>query len=548
MKRFFRINVFLIMTFVLLASFAIPQEKALGAAKTQIHLHVKGGELDKDAKVTLVYKVKEKDKRKGKDKGKDKGKGNDKDKYKDIELNFSRENGTLYKAPKPSGFEASKNVTFKVKEDGKTTKFNPTKVAGSKGTVNYWIDVKKSNEEDNDEAKDDLTTFTHNEPILPIVKDVYNNGDGTYTVYWGYDNQNDVIVNAIESKFTSAYVFNNATPMIKGFAEGKVEEAFKTVFAGPSIVWELTGPDGLKRTATAYASNAKTYKSLQPTLKAVYKNLNGTYTAYFGYYNENSVTVDSKLSQYVTPALNNSQPMKTNFLPGTVNEAFKATFNSSALSWNVIGLNGASSVVTANISNAVNYSALTPTVKAVYDNGDGTYTAYFGYQNASGVTVDAMDSKFISGAVVNSVQPMKKDFQNGTNTEAFSAVFKGTHLMWELTGPDGQKKYAIAYATNTPKYTALVPYVNKVVNNGDGTFTAVWGYQNQNSVVVSAKESAFKGNVLKNEMAKRDQFLVGVQSNVFQTTFKGTELTWQVKGPDGITRVATAYSKDAVTK
>lgn len=543
MKRFLRINVFVLMAFVLLASFAIPQGKALGAAKTQIHLHIKGGELNKDAKVILVYKEKEKDKKKDKDKGKHK------DKYKEIQLKLTRQNGTLYKAPKPSGFEATKNVTFQVKEDGKTTKnYNPTKVTGSKGTVNYWIEVKKSTDGDKDENKDVLTTFTHNEPLIPLVKDVYNNGDGTYTVYWGYDNQNDVTVDALASQFTSAYVFHNATPLKKGFAEGKVEEAFKTVFAGPSIVWELTGPDGLKRTVTAYASNAKTYKSLQPSLKGVYNNNNGTYTAYFGYYNENSVTVDSRLSQFVTPTLNNSQPMKTNFVPGTVNEAFKSTFTSSTLSWNLVGSNGASYMATANVSTAVNYSALTPTVKAVYDNGNGTYTAYFGYQNASGVTVDAIDSKFISGTVVNSVQPMKKDFLNGTNTEAFSAVFRGTHLMWELTGPDGQKRYAIAYSNNAPKYTALVPYVNKVINNGDGTFTAVWGYQNQNSVVVGSKESTFKGNVLKNEIAKKDQFMTGVQTNVFQTTFKGTELTWQVKGPDGITRAATAYSKDAVTK
>ncbi|WP_442599706.1 hypothetical protein [Neobacillus sp. D3-1R] len=540
MRRFFRIDVFVLMAFVLMTSFALPQGKVLGAAKTQIHLHIKGGELAKDSKVTLEYKVKEKKKDK---KDKHEHKGKDKEIKKTLE--FTRQNGTLYKASKPSGFEASKNVTFSIKLGSNTDTYAPTKVTGSKGTVNYWIDVKNKNE---DENKEDLTTFTKNEPLIPLVKDVYNNGDGTYTVYWGYDNQNDVTVDAISSQLTSAYVFNNASPLKKGFTEGKVEEAFKTTFTGPSISWELTGPDGVKRTATALAGNSKTYKSLQPFVKGVYKNTNGTYTAYFGYQNENAVEVDAKISQYVTPALNYSVPMKTGFVPGTVNEAFKSTFSSTTLSWNLVGPNGASYTAVASVNNAINYGTLTPIVKAVYDNGDGTFTAYFGYQNGSGVTVDALESKFISGTVLNNGQPMKKDFLSGTNQEAFSVVFKGTYLMWALAGPDGQTKYVVASSNNAPKYSALLPNVNKVVNNGDGTFTAIWGYQNLNGVTLSAKESTFKGTVLKNESAMINDFKPGIQTNAFETTFKGAEFTWQVKGQDGVIRVVTAYSKNAVTR
>jgi hypothetical protein len=536
MKKWIKINVYLMLAFVLLASFAMPQGYVSAKSKTQIHLHIQGGSLVKDAKVTLVYFEKEKHK------------GKDKVKYKERQLTFSRHNSTLYKAWKPSGFEATKSVIIQVKQAGVTKGYKPTKVTGKNATVNYWITVKKT-EDKKEEDKKVLTTFTHNESIIPFVKDVYNNGDGTFTAYWGYENHNDVTVDALASRFTSVvHVYNNATPMKKGFTEGRVEEAFKTVFAGSSIVWELTGPDGAKKTATALASNAKPYLSLQPLLKGVYKNINGSFTAYWGYHNQNAVSVDTKLSQFLTPTLDNSQPMKTNFATGFVHEAYKTNFNSTTLSWNLVGPNGANSTVTADALQAKSYAAVIPTVKAVYDNGDGTFTAYWGYQNQNEVAVDSLESKLISGSIASKNQPMKNNFQSGSVDEAFTTIFKGIHVTWELTGPDGQKRLVTATSSNVLKYTSLLPTVNKVINNGDGTFTAVWGYHNQNSVVVDAKLSVFKGNVLKNELVKKSDFKVGQQSNVFETTFKGAELAWELKGPNGVTHTITAYAKNAVAR
>lgn len=534
MKKFFRINVYLMMAIVFLASFVLPHDiVSAHSSKTQIHLHIKNSSLDKTAKVTLVYK--EKIKKKGKDESKERT------------ISFSRHNSTLYKAYKPSGFDATKNVTFQVKNGNTTQTYKPSKVTGNKGTVNYWITVNKP--DDKKVEKPNLTTFTHNEAIIPLVTDVYSNGDGTYTVYWGYDNQNDVMVNALSSRFSNVvHVYNNANPQNKEFAEGKVEAAFKNVFAGTSITWELTGPDGVTRKATALASNAKAYKSVFPLLKGVYKNVNNTYTAYWGYHNENTVTVDAKTSQYLHNTLDGTQPQKTNLKAGIVLDAFKSNFTGTELTWNVTGPNGFNASATASTVNAKSYLGVIPSVKAVYDNGDGSFTAYFGYQNLNDVSVDALESKFISGMVVNNQQPMKQNFVSGTNAEAFTSVFKGTHITWELTAPDGQKRTVTTVSTNASKYLGLVPTVTKVVNNGDGTFTANWGYTNLNNVNVSAKSSTFKGNILRGETALKENFKVGVQTNVYQTTFKGTELTWEVKGPDGVTRTITAYAKDAVAK
>ncbi|MFD1737503.1 hypothetical protein ACFSCX_13160 [Bacillus salitolerans] len=523
MKKILTINLYVLTAFVLMASLIIPQGKVSAAAS--IHLHIDGGELSDDTKVTLVYEEDDDEE----------------------EINMYRHNGTLYKAGKPSGFQATLDVTFEVEEDGKTEAYDPVKVTGKNGTINYWITIDGDDDEEDTDNNDNLTTFVQNKPLTPFVKDVYNNGDGTFTAYWGYKNDNHVKVDAKTSIFTNGYVYNQLTPLKKGFREGRVEEAFKSVFTGASLTWELTGPDGIKRSATALASSAKSYRNIHPLLTGVYKNLDGTYTAYWGYHNENHVTVDSKASQFTTSVLNQAEPMKTNFLPGFVEAAFNTKFNTGTLGWNFIGLNGSSSTVTANISVAQNYGDLLPKVTAVYNNGNGTYTAYWGYQNSSAVSVDALESKFISGTVSDNEQPMSKNFFKGSKDAAFKTVFKGDHLIWQLRGPNGEKRIATAITNNAIPYSALLPLVNKVVSNGDGTYTAVWGYHNLNTVEISSSNSTFKGTVLKNEVAL-NQFKPGLQNQVFETTFKGTGLTWEVEGPDGVTRTVTAYSKNAITQ
>lgn len=521
MKNIFRINFLVVMVFALLASFALPQGEA--SVTRSIHLHIDGGKVDPNAQVTLVYK-------------------NDK---KDHYLKLTRNSGNLYLIGKPNNFKPTLDVKVFIKTTKEKKTYYPFKIVSKNGILNYWVAYKKPVAD-----VKTLKSFTMNKPLIPFVKDVYYNGDGTFTAYWGYENQNHVKVDAKYSRFTAvAKVYNKATAQSKGFTEGKVEEAFSTVFAGSSITWELTGPDGRKRKATAYASNAKTYGLVQPLLKGVYKNVNGTFTAYWGYHNTNNVTVDAKLSQYTSVALNNQQPKKVKFAPGQVDVAFTTTFNSPSIAWHLTGPNGVSSVVTADTVNAKTYAAVQPTVKAVYDNGNGTFTAYWGYQNQNDVTVDAIDSKFISGTVVTKAQPLKKGFLKGTKDEAFVTVFKGTHVTWELTGPDGAKRTVTANSANALKYTALQPIVEKVVKNADGTFTVIWGYNNQNIIQVKAQQSVFfKGTILKNEVAKKEGFKPGLQTNVFETTFKGTELSWQLKGPDGVIRSITAFSKDAVVR
>jgi hypothetical protein len=88
----------------------------------------------------------------------------------------------------------------------------------------------------------------------------------------------------------------------------------------------------------------------------------------------------------------------------------------------------------------------------------------------------------------------------------------------------------------------LTPLVNCIWNNGDGTSTVVWGYDNPSSDTLTID---FGG---KNKMATGpdDQgqgniFLPGLHNNAFTTTFSGTIRTWTL----GNNKVSSSASSPA---
>lgn len=90
---------------------------------------------------------------------------------------------------------------------------------------------------------------------------------------------------------------------------------------------------------------------------------------------------------------------------------------------------------------------------------------------------------------------------------------------------------------------AVLPVLECVVNNGGGSYTARYGYQNLNTVNISIPVG--DNNKFLQMSSQRGQttlFLVGRQSFVFDVPFNGTNLTWLLKGPDGIARTVTASS------
>jgi len=88
-------------------------------------------------------------------------------------------------------------------------------------------------------------------PVRPVLECVRNNGDGTYTAYFGYKNENTVSVYipaGSKNKFTP-------TPQDRGqtkvFLPGRKYKVFTVNFNGSNLVWTLNG-----RTSTASSNSA----------------------------------------------------------------------------------------------------------------------------------------------------------------------------------------------------------------------------------------------------------------------------------------------------
>jgi hypothetical protein len=84
-----------------------------------------------------------------------------------------------------------------------------------------------------------------------VLECVTNNGDGTYTAYFGYKNDNTVSVYipaGSKNKFTP-------TPQDRGqtkvFLPGRKYKVFTVNFNGSNLVWTLNG-----RTSTASSNSA----------------------------------------------------------------------------------------------------------------------------------------------------------------------------------------------------------------------------------------------------------------------------------------------------
>jgi hypothetical protein len=84
--------------------------------------------------------------------------------------------------------------------------------------------------------------------ILPVMNCVTNNGDGTYTAYFGYDNQNSVSV------FIPVYSQNKISPdpWDRGqpgvFKVGEWEKVFSVTWTSGNIIWHLNNKIAIAKT------------------------------------------------------------------------------------------------------------------------------------------------------------------------------------------------------------------------------------------------------------------------------------------------------------
>ncbi|MBD3377363.1 T9SS type A sorting domain-containing protein, partial [candidate division KSB1 bacterium] len=185
------------------------------------------------------------------------------------------------------------------------------------------------------------------DPVVPEVICVKENKDESYTVTFGYNNPNDFPVdiplgndNKIEP---NGYDGSQPTQ----FAPGENDDAFQITFgANETVNWSLAGAQ-----VSASSQSELCPKPVRPILECVVPNEDGTFTAQFGYLNENDyeVTIEYGDRNKMTPNKYQDQQPKT-FKPGRSdywpNASFSIVFEANeTLVWS---LDGRTSTVSSN--------------------------------------------------------------------------------------------------------------------------------------------------------------------------------------------------------
>jgi hypothetical protein len=105
---------------------------------------------------------------------------------------------------------------------------------------------------------------------------------------------------------------------------------------------------------------------------------------------------------------------------------------------------------------------------------------------------------------------------------------------------------ATATFTASAPRGAVRPVLECVVDNGNGTYTARFGYLNDNAVPITI--SVGTNNKFTPTPQNRGQTTVfepGRERDDFRVDFNGNNLVWYLKGPDGLGRTATASRNSA---
>lgn len=186
-----------------------------------------------------------------------------------------------------------------------------------------------------------------------------------------------------------------------------------------------------------------------------------------------------------------------------------------------------------------------PIFECVYQDGNRTY-ARFGYDNNNAETVTLS-----AGGNQNrfTPSPQYRDqptiFESGRHYGVVDIRFSSDIITWELVGPDGMRRFAEATldgalcetgATNPTQ--PIIPILECVIDNEDGTFTARFGYDNENDTTVYIPGGG-NNNKFRPNPGNRGQvthFLPGRQPSVFEVTYSNNPITWRLRGPDNVIR------------
>ncbi len=187
-------------------------------------------------------------------------------------------------------------------------------------------------------------------------------------------------------------------------------------------------------------------------------------------------------------------------------------------------------------------SKLQVTTECVYDNKDGTFTAYFGYENLLGAettvvsdsaknTVNAFTPALPSGGQVST-------FKTGRQKGAFGVVFNGDPLVWTVQISQGVKSSATASRASTA--CKSVEPVAECIDSNSTSLLGTFGYINSNDFPVRIAVGTFnKFNPAPENRNQLTTFLAGTNKAAIVTEFKD-ELSWTLGGKTASVTPSTA--------
>jgi hypothetical protein len=179
-------------------------------------------------------------------------------------------------------------------------------------------------------------------------------------------------------------------------------------------------------------------------------------------------------------------------------------------------------------------SGLSLQLEGVYNNRDGTFTAYITYIN-SGTTDLSIAISSGAGGSRNEVSPGNPNrgqptlFKAGTQRGAARITFGGENLTWTVAAP-GTASSTISFSGTSTPLSAIVPLAECVHPTDAGGFNAVLGYRNPNSFEIAIPVgplNLFTPGV--QDRAQPTSFFPGLVSGAFSVS-TATSLQWRVTG------------------
>ncbi|MGI6681071.1 MAG: hypothetical protein ACOX3T_06300 [Bdellovibrionota bacterium] len=179
--------------------------------------------------------------------------------------------------------------------------------------------------------------------------------------------------------------------------------------------------------------------------------------------------------------------------------------------------------------------AVLPIFNCVIDNLDGTYTAYFGYENPNAEVIDIQACSKTKG-IINTINDtttfceQTSKFKVGTVKGAFYIPFnKGQTVLWTLQN-SSEAPRVVSATSDAVRCTPLEPYAQCIDKNKDGSYKAHFGYTNKNGFEIEIPNGS--ANYLSTkENVQPEHFFVGKIDNALSIDFTSS-ITWNLNGKE----------------